>query len=224
MLLNVKPEYRSILIEHRQCTDVPRSTPPHIVARLTAGAVAFCEKRSVSTFDELLYQDQAKHFHAQRPQVVDKRKAAPAARTAKNTLTAEDRRCGEIALQYRALSYAQIRRAAQHGYSTDMLNALNLAELGKQFRYEQGSTADAEQKFRDDEGKIYPEVARTKEEHEESAEYHANCARKAKSLADSMAHYHASDRHKIAAEHPNDVLASDRARTSSGLLRQENSL
>jgi hypothetical protein len=228
MLLEIKPEYRAILAKAPNVVvDIPRSTPAHIRARLVASSIALCEKRSITPFEERCYQADATRFQASRPrpQVIAKRTAAPAARTAKNTLTAEDRRCGEIALQYRALSYAQIRRAAQHGYSTDMLNALNLAELGKQIRYEQGSTADAEQKFRDDEGQIWPEAARTTAEHEESAEYHANCASKAKSLHDAEAHYHAADRHKQAAEHPNDTLASDRARQASRIIgHPENSL
>jgi hypothetical protein len=223
MLLEIKPEYRAILAKSPNVVvDIPRSTPAHIRARLVASSIALCEKRSITPFEERCYQADATRFQASRPviTVITVKKQIAAKPPVVPTI---DRRHGELALRYRALSYDQIKRAVANGYSEDVCNALNLAELSKQCRYEQGSTADAEQKFRDSEG-IHPEAARTTAEHEESAEYHANCARKATSLAESMGHYHASDSHKIAAEHPNDVLASDRARTSSGLLRRENGL
>jgi hypothetical protein len=223
MLLEIKPEYRAILAKSRNVVvDIPRSTPAHIRARLVASSIALCEKRSITPFEERCYQADATRFQASRPRPVIAVKKQTAAKPP--VVPTIDRRHGELALRYKALSYDQIKRAVANGYSEDVCNALNLAELGKQIRYQDGSASDPELKFRDDEGQIWPEAARTTAEHEESAEYHTNCARKAKSLADSMAHYHASDRHKIAAEHPNDVLASDRARTSSGLLRQENCL
>ena len=91
--------------------DIPRSTPAHIRARIIAGTIAFCEKRSVSTFDELLYQDQAKRRAEQRTAV-----------------TTIHRRHGVLAMKYRSLSYEQIKRAVRLNYGEDTLNALNLAE------------------------------------------------------------------------------------------------
>jgi hypothetical protein len=193
---------------------------------MVASMTAYCEKRSLSPVEERNYQQAAARFHANRPvsdqaairaQILafNKRTAAPVTRTAAATI---DRRHGELALRYSALSYDQIKRAVANGYSEDVCNALNLAELSKQCRYQSGSAEDAEQLFRDNDG-IHPEAARTTAEHEESAKYHANCAAKAKTLHEAESHYHAADRHKQAAEHPNDILASDRARVTSGLLK-----
>jgi hypothetical protein len=140
MELTIAPEHRSIIDKLKDIvTDVPSNTPPHIRTRLQAGITAVCEKRAVSTFEELVYQEQAKHFQALRPQVIVKRTAAPVKREPKSltaadvrsTLTAEDRRCGVLALHYRHLSYDQIRRAVRLNYGTDTINAMNLAEIGK---------------------------------------------------------------------------------------------
>jgi hypothetical protein len=191
MLLEIKPEYRAILAKAPNVVvDIPRSTPAHIRARLVASSIALCEKRSITPFEERCYQADATRFQASRPrpQVIAKRTAAPVTRTVVPTI---DRRHGELALRYKALSYDQIKRAVANGYSEDVCNALNLAELGKQIRYQDGSASDPELKFRDDE----------------------------------EAHYHAADRHKQAAEHPNDTLASDRARQASRIIgHPENSL
>jgi hypothetical protein len=223
LLNSLKPEYRNAIVATRQYVEPPAKTPAHIKARMVACMTAYCEKRSLTPFEERVYQADATIFQASRPRPVIAVKKQIAAKPP--VVPTIDRRHGELALRYKALSYDQIKRAVANGYSEDVCNALNLAELGKQFRYEQGSTADAEQKFRDDEGQIWPEAARTTAEHEESAEYHANCASKAKSLHDAEAHYHAADRHKQAAEHPNDTLASDRARQASRIIgHPENSL
>jgi hypothetical protein len=225
MLLEIKPEYRAILAKSPNVVvDIPRSTPAHIRARLVASSIALCEKRSITPFEERCYQADATRFQAsrQRPVItVKKQIARPVAPTI-------DRRHGELALRYSALSYDQIKRAVRLNYDTDTLNALNLAEITKRQgfgfeagpkRSDSGSAADPEQKFRDDEGKIWPEAARTTAEHEESAKYHANRAASAKSLHEAEFHYHCADRHKYAAEHPNDTLASERARNSSRLAK-----
>jgi hypothetical protein len=224
MLLEIKPEYRAILAKSPNVVvDIPRSTPAHIRARLVASSIALCEKRSITPFEERCYQADATRFQASRPRPVTAVKKQIAAKPP--VVPTIDRRHGELALRYSALSYDQIKRAVRLNYDVDTLNALNLAELRKQIRYQDGSASDPELKFRDDEGTIWPEAARTTAEHEESAEYHANCASKAKSLHDAEAHYHASDRHKQAAEHPNDTLASDRARQASKIIgHPENSL
>jgi hypothetical protein len=222
LLNSLKPEYRSAILATRRYVEPPAKTPAHIKARMVACMTAYCEKRSLTPAEERSYQNAATAAHAMRPRPVisdqtavkkqiadwNKRYAAPTI----------DRRHGELALRYRALSYDQIKRAVANGYSEDVCNALNLAELSKQCRYQSGSAEDAEQLFRDKDG-IHPEAARTTAEHEESAKYHANCAAKAKTLHEAESHYHAADRHKQAAEHPNDILASDRARVTSGLLK-----
>jgi hypothetical protein len=221
MLLEIKPEYRAILAKSPNVVvDIPRSTPAHIRARLVASSIALCEKRSITPFEERCYQVDATRFQASRPRPAVKKQIA-----AKPTIV---RRHGELALRYSALSYDQIKRAVRLNYDEDTLNRLNLAEVTKRagvafeaepLRYQSGSAEDPELKFRDDEGKIWPEAARTTEEHEESAKYHTNCASKAKSLHEAEFHYHCADRHKFAAEHPTDTLASDRARESSRLAK-----
>jgi len=127
-----------------------------------------------------------------------------------------------IAKENSPLSLEEIVRCRKLGYSADLINELRLAAITREIRYQSGSAEDPELKFRDDEGQIWPEAARTTEEHQQSAKYHANCAASAKSLAEAEGHFHASDRHAYAAAHPNDTLASDRARVSSRiLLRRE---
>jgi HK97 family phage prohead protease len=132
--------------------------------------------------------------------------------------------------EYSPLSAEEIVRCKKLGYSEDLMLELRCAAYARQIRagvafeaepmrYSGGASEDPELKFRDDEGQIWPEAARTTEEHEQSAKYHANCASKAKSLHEAEFHYHCADRHKFAAEHPNDTLASDRARESSRLAR-----
>lgn len=225
MLLEIKPEYRAILAKSPNVVvDIPRSTPAHIRARLIASSIALCERRSITPFEERCYQVDATRFQASRPRPAVKKQIAAKPPVVPNI----DRRHGELALRYSALSYDQIKRAVRLNYDEDTLNRLNLAEITKRagvafeaepLRYQSGSAEDPELKFRDDEGKIWPEAARTTAEHEESAKYHANCASKAKTLAEAEGHYHCADRHKYAAEHPNDTLASDRARDASRIHR-----
>jgi hypothetical protein len=122
MEFQLNQEQRNIVSERRNSgesivTAVPDTTAPHIVARLKAGLAAIFEKRSVSVFDELLYQEctrtsKRKTYHAKLADV--------------------DQRHGKIASEYRYLSYDQIKRAVRLGYDTDTLNALNLAMLAKQ--------------------------------------------------------------------------------------------
>jgi len=222
LIEQLKPEYRSAILATRLYVEPPAKTPAHIKARMVASMTAYCEKRSLTPAEERSYQNAATAAHAMRPRPVisdqtavkkqiadwNKRYAAPTI----------DRRHGELAARYPKMPYDMVKRCVRLGYDIDTCNRLYAAELSKSVRYEQGSTADAEQKFRDKDG-IHPEAARTTAEHEESAAYHAACAAKAKTLHEAEIHYHAADRHKQAAEHPNDPLASDRARTSSGLLK-----
>ena len=130
MLLEIKPEYRAILAKSPNVVvDIPRSTPAHIRARLVASSIALCEKRSITPFEERCYQADATIFQAsgQRP-VVAVNKQIAAKPTVVPTI---DRRHGELALRYKALSYDQIKRAVRLNYDVDTLNALNLAEITK---------------------------------------------------------------------------------------------
>jgi HK97 family phage prohead protease len=137
-------------------------------------------------------------------------------------------RAKQIAAEYPELSLEVISRGLRLGYSEDTMLQLRFAEITKRegfefeagpMRCDGGQAQDPEQTFRDDEGQIWPEAARTTAEHEESAKYHTNCASKAKTLAEAEGHYHCAARHKYAAEHPNDTLASDRARDASRIRR-----
>jgi uncharacterized protein len=159
---------------------------------------------------------------------VDARAAAAAASqtVTRHTKSGTITRARQIAAEYPELSLEVIAsrmRIYSGDLLTDVLLQLRFAEITKHqaptLRYQSGSSEDPQQTFRDKDG-IHPEAARTTAEHQESAKYHTSCAASAKSLADAEFHYHAADRHKYAEEHPNDVLASDRARTSSGLARK----
>jgi hypothetical protein len=198
MLLNFTAEERALLAEVDACIDIPRNTKPAVVRKIYDNLKALIAKM----------RGLAPVMEARGLRI-------------KKTTKAEVR---ALAAQYPAgMSLEDIRHVRKMGYSRDTINALRLADITlRQVRYSGGGSAeDPEQLFRDDEGNIYPEAARTKSDHEASAKYHANCARKAQSLGAAAAHYHASDRHAYAAQHPEDTLASDRARTSSALLRPE---
>lgn len=141
----------------------------------------------------------------------------------KRTATTIDRRHGLLALKYRWLSYDQIKRAVRSNYSEDTLNALNLSEITKQIR-SGGSAEDPEMKFRDDEGKIWPEAASSKAEHEVSSSYHRACARTAPTMQRGIDHYAAADAHLLAAT-TGDPADSSAARAASkkalAMSRQE---
>jgi HK97 family phage prohead protease len=161
---------------------------------------------------------------------VDARSAAAAATVSKRQQHA---RAQKLMAEYPELAAETIisrMRIYSGAQLEDVLLQLRFAEITKRQgfgfepgiqspRYQSGSSEDPQQSFRDDEGKIWPEAARTTEEHEESAKYHANCAAKAKSLAEAEGHFHAADRHAYAAAYPNDTLASDRARQASRVLK-----
>jgi HK97 family phage prohead protease len=161
---------------------------------------------------------------------VDARSAAAAATVSKRH---QHERAHKLMAEYPELAAETIisrMRIYSGAQLEDVLLQLRFAEITKRqgfgfeagpMRSDGGSAQDPEQLFRDDEGKIWPEAARTTEEHQESVKYHTNCANKAKTLHEAEFHYHCADRHKFAAEHPNDTLASDRARESSRLARKD---
>src|SRR5580704_4874364 len=216
MLLEIKPEYRAILAKSPNVVvDIPRATPAHIRARLVASSIALCEKRSITPFEERCYQADATRFQANRPrpQVIAKRTAAPVRRTAIPTI---DRRHGELALRYEALSYDQIKRAVRLNYDEDTLNALNLAELSKSLRgsatygdmnvagprsEDGGQVSDAQQTLRDDDDDDFDWDAEwwDRSEYERCAAYHRACASKAQSMNRCVEHHKCADLHDTAA-------------------------
>jgi hypothetical protein len=238
MLLELKPEYRAILAKSPNVVvDIPRSTPAHIRARLVASSIALCEKRSITPFEERCYQEDATRFQASRPHPqVTKRTAAPVGRTAAPTI---DRRHGELALRYKALSYDQIKRAVRLNYDEDTLNALNLGELGKSLRgsatygdmnvqsprQEPGQSQDPTASLRDDDDFDWDAEWWDRSLHERARDFHRACASKAKTLESCSAHHKCADLHDTAARiYPYGDGASARAASKSLLREKENCL
>lgn len=236
LLNSLKPEYRSAIIATRQYVEPPAKTPAHIKARMVACMTAYCEKRNLTPFEERCYQADATRFQASRPRpVITVKKQIAAKPPVVPTLTAEDRRCGELALQYCALSYDQIRRAVKHGYGTDTLNALNLAEITKRSgfgfevqapapRYQGGQSEDPTASLRDDDDDDFDfddDGAWDKSEHERAAEYHRALARNSSTMDQGIAHFKAADLHEDAARQYPDLNSSFTARTASKNLRRE---
>lgn len=240
LLNSLKPEYRNAIVATRLYVEPPAKTPAHIKARMLASMTAYCEKRSITPAEERIYQNAATAAHAMRPRpvisdqtAVKKQIADWNKRNVASTLTAEDRRCGELALQYRALSYAQIRRAARLNYDEDTLNRLNLAEISKRSgfgfevqapapRYQGGQTEDPTASLRaDDAFDFDDDGAWDKSEHERAAEYHRALARKSSTMDQGVAHFKAADLHEDAARQYPDLNSSFAARAASKSLRQE---
>jgi hypothetical protein len=238
LIQQLKPEYRSAILATRLYVEPPSKTPAHIKARMLASMTAYCEKRSITPAEERIYQSAATAAHAMPPRPVISDQTAVKKQIAdwnkRQAVPTIDRRHGELALRYKALSYDQIKRAVRLNYDEDTLNALNLGELGKSLRagvafeasvqsprYSGGSSEDPELKFRDesDEDKIWPEAARTKEEHEESASWHRNCARQAKTMERGVAHHQAADLHATAARLYPDLNSRFAACAASKNLR-----
>jgi uncharacterized protein len=165
--------------------------------------------------------------HPAYPQTSVDARAAAVQIVTRNTKRETFARAKQIAAEYPELSLETVSRCLRLGYSEDVMLQLRFAEITKRqgggleplpMRSDGASAADPEQKFRGEYG-IHPEAARTTAEHEESAKWHTARAAKATSLTEAEGHYRAADRHKYAAEHPNDTLASDRARTTSKIIR-----
>jgi hypothetical protein len=230
MLLEIKPEYRAILAKSPNIVvDIPRSTPAHIRARLIASSIALCEKRSITPFEERCYQADATRFQATRPRPVKKQIA-----NKPPVVPTIDRRHGELALRYRALSYDQIKRAVANGYSEDVCNALNLAELSKQLRgsatygdmnvqsprQEPGQSQDPTASLRDDDDFGWDDDDWNADKHRSAAAYHRALASKATSLERASDHFKTADLHDEAARQYPDLNASFSARAASKHLRE----
>jgi hypothetical protein len=209
MLLELKPEYRAILAKSPNVVvDIPRSTPAHIRARLVASSIALCEKRSITPFEERCYQADATRFQASRPRPVITVKKQIAAKPP--VVPTIDRRHGELALRYSALSYDQIKRAVRLNYDEDTLNALNLAEITKRSgfgfevqapapRQEPGQSQDPTASLRDDDDFDWDAEWWNRSEYERCAAYHRACASKAQSMDRCVEHHKCADLHDTAA-------------------------
>jgi hypothetical protein len=239
MLLEIKPEYRAILAKSPNVVvDIPRSTPAHIRARLVASSIALCEKRSITPFEERCYQADATIFQASRQRSVAAVKKQIAAKP--TVVPTIDRRHGELALRYKALSYDQIKRAVRLNYSEDILNAMNLGELGKSLRgsatygdmnvagprsEDGGQVSDAQQTLRDDDDFDWDAEWWDRSLHERARDFHRACASKAKTLESCSAHHECADLHDTAARiYPYGDGASARAASKSLLREKENCL
>jgi hypothetical protein len=214
MLLEIKPEYRAILAKSPNVViDIPRGTPAHIRARLVASSIALCEKRSITPFEERCYQADATRFQAsrQRPVIAVKQIAVK-----QPVVPTIDRRHGELALRYSALSYDQIKRAVRLNYDVDTLNALNLAEISKRtgvaMRYQSGSAEDPTASLRD-----AVCDASTQKEHTAAADYHRTRGRQSGSLDEGCEHLKCADQHALAAQ-SGSAIDSCNARIASRLL------
>jgi hypothetical protein len=226
MLLEIKPEYRAILAKSPNVVvDIPRSTPAHIRARLVASSIALCEKRSITPFEERCYQADATIFQASRQRPVIKKQIAPKPPVAPTI----DRRHGELALRYKALSYDQIKRAVRLNYDEDTLNALNLAEITKRsgvafeaepMRHQSGSAEDPTASLRDDDDFGWDDDDWNADKHRSAAAYHRALASKATSLERASDHFKTADLHDEAARQYPDLNASFSARAASKHLRE----
>jgi hypothetical protein len=229
MLLEIKPEYRAILAKSPNVVvDIPRSTPAHIRARLVASSIALCEKRSITPFEERCYQEDATRFQALRPRPVIAVKKQTAA---KPSVVPIDRRHGELALRYSALSYDQIKRAVRLNYDEDTLNALNLAEITRRQgcgfevqapapRYQGGQSEDPTASLRDDDDFGWDDDDWNADKHRSAAAYHRALASKATSLERASDHFKTADLHDEAARQYPDLNASFSARAASKHLRE----
>jgi hypothetical protein len=188
MLLQLSPEHRSIAKQKNMITEVPSGTPAHIVARLVAGIVALCEKRSITAAEERSYQSAAARYV--RPQSdIQSQIAAWNQRQAAKRKTVTDVR--SLAAQYPAVSLEDIAVRARIYSGTmleDALLQLRSAAIGRQIRqggafgvgapsprYQGGQAEDPQQSLRN------------------SVTFHRNCASKAKSMNECVAHHKAAD-------------------------------
>jgi hypothetical protein len=263
MLLPIKQEHRDILADLEKrgqlrgiVRSVPDGTAPHIVARLTAGLEALCESRSVSEAADQCYQVIAER-RAYQSYVRLRRRAQPSDQTdvlAQITrFNATHRNKRETVADVRAIAATfpgapleEIARWKRSGYSTDVCNALLLAQVTRQVRgwafgdngavgansprdaWTGGQSNDPTCSLRDDDdfwknlfgGDYDPDAYDDdSQRHQRAAEHHRACARTASTMAVGAAHYGAADKHDRAARQYPDVDASKAARAASISLK-----
>src|ERR1700722_9280583 len=197
MELQLKPEHRSIAKQKNMITEVPSGTPTHIVARLVAGIVAFCEKRSITAAEERSYQSAAARYV--RPQSdIQSQIAAWKHRQAAKRKTVTDVR--SLAASAPELSLEDLSRCLRLQYSEDTINQLRLAAITKQIRQggafgvgapspRNGQAEDPTQSLRDDDDDFDPADANDKDSHERAAQYHRALAQKSPDWKQGAAHH-----------------------------------
>jgi hypothetical protein len=187
MLLNFSPEERALLATVDACIDIPRSTKPAVARKL---------------------YDNLKRLITQLRGLAPVLEARGLSLHTKSATRVADARA--LLFKYQVPAEELIPRRRVYGDGTALedaclqLRAAAYLRQGVAFevqspRYEPGQSADPEMKFRDDEDKIWPEAARTSEEHSAAAAYHRACASKASTLEKCSAHYKAADLHDTAA-------------------------
>jgi hypothetical protein len=190
MLLKFNDEDRRALESLDCCLDIPRNTKPAVVRRYHENLKALAAKiRGLAPVLE-----------------------ARGSRTKR--MTKADVRA--VFATVPGASLEELARWKRSGYSIDTMNALRMAEITKQMRYEQGQTADPTQSLRDDE--FDPSDADDKDSHERAAEYHRACARKAPTMQRGADHFAAADKHDAAARAYPDLNSRFAARAASKKL------
>jgi hypothetical protein len=182
MLLNFSPEDRALLATVDACIDIPRSTKPAVAQKL---------------------YDNLKKLVRQLRGLAPVLEARGLSLHMKSATRVADARA--LLFKYQVPAEELIPRRRVYGDGTALedaclqLRAAAYVRQGVALRSDGGAAADPEMKFRDDEDKIWPEAARTSEEHSAAAAYHRACASKASTLEKCSAHYKAADLHDTAA-------------------------
>jgi hypothetical protein len=182
MLLKFNAEERALLATVDACIDIPRSTKPAVARKLYDNL-----KRLITQLRGLapVLEARGLSLHTKRATRVADARA--------------------LLFKYQVPAEELIPRRRVYGDGTALedaclqLRAAAYARQGVAIRSDGCAAADPEMKFRDDEGKIWPEAARTSEEHSAAAAYHRACASKASTLEKCSAHYKAADLHDTAA-------------------------
>jgi len=182
MLLKFNAEERALLATVDACIDIPRSTKPAVARKLYDNL-----KRLITQLRGLapVLEARGLSLHTKRATRVADARA--------------------LLFKYQVPAEELIPRRRVYGDGTALedaclqLRAAAYARQGVAIRSDGCGAADPEMKFRDDEGKIWPEAARTSEEHSAAAAYHRACASKASTLEKCSAHYKAADLHDTAA-------------------------
>jgi hypothetical protein len=188
-LLKFSPEDRALLQEIDAVVDIPRNTKPEVVRKFYANT-----KRLIDQLRGLAPVLEARGSRTKRMTKADVR---------------------AVFATVPGAPLEELARWKRSGYSIDAMNALRMAEITKQMRYEQGQTADPTQSLRDDDDDFDPSDADDKDSHERAAEYHRACARKAPTMQRGADHFAAADKHSAAARAYPDLNSRFAARAAS---------
>ncbi|MGB6477159.1 MAG: hypothetical protein WBF04_24155 [Candidatus Sulfotelmatobacter sp.] len=170
-LLKFSPEEQRALESLDCCLDIPRNTKPAVARRYHENLKALAAKiRGLAPVLE-----------------------ARGSRTKR--MTKADIRA--VFATVPGASLEELARWRRNCYSLDTQNALRMAEITKQIRYEQGQTADPTQSLRDDDDAFDwdDDDQWDKDEHERCAEFHRALARKSDTWQKGAAQHTAADLH-----------------------------